>query len=129
MPVAVNRSSFALVAVVALIGVSTAGERTPPAIDISRASVAKLRRPPGSYALRLTFSVRDAPGTLVRYRVAVVGNGRFLASRLGATRSGRATATIRVRPPRKVPRLRIEITASDPRGNEATAVRVVKLPA
>jgi hypothetical protein len=126
--VAVNRSSFAVVAVVALIGVSTTGERTPPAVDISRASVAKLRRPPGSYVLRLTFSLRDAPGNLVRYRIAVVGNGRFLASRLGATRSGRAAATIRVRPARKVRRLRIEITATDPLGNAAKASRSVSLP-
>ncbi len=124
----VNRSSFAVVAVVALIGVSTTAERPPPAVDISRASVAKLRSPPGSYVLRLTFSLRDAPGRLVRYRIAVVGNGRFLASRLGATRSGRAAATIRVRPARKVRRLRIEITASNPLGNEAKASRLVSLP-
>jgi hypothetical protein len=126
--VSVNRSSFAVVAVVALIGLSTAGERTPPTVEISQASVAKLRSPPGSYVLRLTFSVRDAPGKLVRYRVAVLGNGRFLASRLGATRYGRASATIRVRPARKVRRLRIVITASDPRGNETTASRSVCLP-
>lgn len=125
----VTRSSFAVVAAVALIGMPTAGERTPPAIDISRPSVAKLRRPPGSYVLRLKFSVRDAPGKLVRYRIAVVGNGRFLASRLGATRSGRAAATIRVRPASKVRRLRIEITATDPSGNAATASRSVSLPA
>jgi hypothetical protein len=125
--VSVNRSSFAAVALVALIGMST-GERTPAAIDISRANVAKLRRPPGSYVLRLKFSVRDAPGNLVRYRIAVVGNGRFLASRLGATRSGGAAATIRVRPARKVRRLRIEITATDPLGNAARASRSVRLP-
>ena len=124
----VTRSSFAVVAVVALIGMPTAGERTLPTIDISRPSVAKLRRPPGSYVLRLKFSVRAAPGNLVRYRIAVLGNGRFLASRLGATRSGRAAATIRVRPARKVRRLRIEIIATDPLGNEAKGSRWVSLP-
>jgi hypothetical protein len=126
--VSVNRSSVALVAAVALIGTSAMGERTPPEIDISRANVAKLRAPPGSYVLRLTFSVRDAPGSLVRYRIAVVGNGRFLASRLGATRSERASAMIRVRPARTVRRLRIAITASDPHGNEATASRSLSVP-
>jgi hypothetical protein len=126
--VTVTRSSFAVVAVVALIGMPTAGERTPATIDISRPSVAKLQSPPGAYVVRLKFSVRDAPGNLVRYRIAVVGNGRFLASRLGATRSGRAAATIRVRPARKVRRLRIEITATDPLGNTAKASRSVSLP-
>jgi hypothetical protein len=125
---AVNRSSVAFVAVVALIGTSAIGERTPPEIDISRTNVAKLRTPPGSYALRLTFSVRAAPGSLVRYRIAVVGNGRFLASRLGATRSERVSAMLRVRPATTVRRLRIAITASDPQGNKTTAARSVRLP-
>jgi hypothetical protein len=125
---AVNRSSIAFVAVVALIGTSAIAERTPPEIDISRASVAKLRTPPGSYALRLTFAVRAAPGSLVRYRIAVVGNGRFLASRLGATRSERVSAMLRVRPAKTVRRLRIAITASDPQGNAATVSRSVSVP-
>jgi hypothetical protein len=124
----VNRSSVAVAAVVALVGLSATGERTPPEIHISRTRVAKLRTPPGSYVLRLTFSVRDAPGNLVRYRIAVVGKGRFLASRLGATRSGSASAAIRVRPSRTVRTLRIAITASDPQGNAATVSRSVTVP-
>jgi hypothetical protein len=124
----VSRSSFALVAVAALIGTSAVGERTPPEIDISRASLAKLRTPRGSYALRLTFSVRAAPGSLVRYRIAVVGNGRFLASRLGATRSERVSAMLRVRPATTVRRLRIAITASDSHGNETTVSRSLRVP-
>jgi hypothetical protein len=72
--------------------------------------------------------VRDAPGSLVRYRIAVVGNGRFLASRLGATRSERVSAMLRVRPATTVRRLRIAITASDPHGNETTASRYVRVP-
>jgi hypothetical protein len=102
-------------------------EDTPPAIAISRASVTKLRRPTGSYVVRVAFSAQESSGA-VRYRIAVYGKGAFLASRLGETQSGRASAAIRVRAPRSLRRLRVEITASDPLGNESKLTRDVALP-
>lgn len=100
---------------------------TPPAIAISRASVTKLRRPAGSYVLRVAFSAREASGA-VRYRIAISGKGAFLASRLGETPSGKASVAIRVRPAKHTRRLRIEITTSDPLGNETASSRDVTLP-
>jgi hypothetical protein len=100
----------------------------PPAVALARVSVTKLRRPVGSYALRLAFTAQDAPGNAVRYRVTVSARRAFLSSRLGRTESGAASATIRVRPALNVRRLRVEITASDPLGNERKLSREVALP-
>jgi hypothetical protein len=100
---------------------------TPPAIAIARASVTKLRRPPSSYVLRIAFSAHDAPGNAVRYHIAVKGKGAFLASRLGETRSGRTWAAIRVRAPKGVRTLSVEIIASDPLGNASRLSRDVAL--
>lgn len=101
---------------------------TAPSIAVSRASVTKLRRPPGSYLLRVAFSAQDTTGNAVRYLVDVSGKGTFLASRVGETQSGRASASIRLRPQKNVRRLRISITASDPLGNERKLTRDVALP-
>ena len=98
-----------------------------PAIAISRTSVTKLRRPAGSYVVRVAFSAQETSGA-VQYRIAVRGKGAFLASRLGETQSGGASTAIRVRAPRSVRTLRVEITASDALGNESKASRDVRLP-
>jgi hypothetical protein len=102
-------------------------EDMPPALAISRAGVTRLRGRAGLYLLRVAFSAQETSGA-VRYRIAVHGKGTFLASRLGTTQSGRASAAIRVRAPKSVRRLRVEITASDPLGNESKLTREVALP-
>ncbi len=101
---------------------------TAPEIGVSRASVAKLRRPAGSYVLAIAFTAQEAPGNAVQYLIDVSGRGRFLASRVGETVSGKASASIRVRPAKTVRRLHVEITASDPLGNERTVSRELRLP-
>lgn len=99
----------------------------PPEIAFSRTSVTKLRRPAASYLLRVALSAQETSG-VVRYRITVSGKRAFLASRLGETQSGRASAAIRVRVPKSVRTLHLEITASDPLGNESKASRDVRLP-
>ena len=101
---------------------------TPPDIAVSRASVAKLSRPSGSYVLGIAFSAQEAPGNAVRYLIDVRGRGRFLASRAGETASGKVSAAIRVRPAKNMRRLHLEITASDPLGNESKVSRDLVLP-
>jgi hypothetical protein len=101
---------------------------TPPEIAVSRVSVAKLNRPSRSYVLGIAFSAREAPGNAVRYLIDVRGRGRFLASRVGEMASGKMSAAIRVRPAKNVRRLRLEITASDPLGNESRVSRDLTLP-
>lgn len=99
-----------------------------PAIDISRASAAKLRRPKGSYVVRVVFSARDLPGNAVRYLITVSGGKFTLDSKAGETASGAASAVFRVRPAKTVRTLRLEITASDPLGNESKLTRSLRLP-
>ena len=101
---------------------------TPPDLAVSRMSVAKLNRPSGAYVLRIAFSAQEAPGNAVRYLIDVRDRGRFLASRVGETASGKASASIRVRPAKSVRRLHVEITASDPLGNERKVSRDLTLP-
>ena len=99
-----------------------------PALDISSASAAKLRRPKGSYLVRIAFSAQDIPGNAVRYLITVGGGKFILASKVGATTSGTASTALRVRPAKTVRKLRLEITASDPLGNDSKVFRSVKLP-
>jgi hypothetical protein len=101
---------------------------TPPDIAVSRMSVAKLSRPSGAYVLRIAFSAQEAAGNSVRYLIDVRDRGRFLASRVGETASGMASASIRVRLAKNVRRLHVEITASDPLGNERKVSRDLTLP-
>lgn len=98
-----------------------------PALAISRASVTKLRRPVGSYVLRLAFSARDASGSAVGYHVVVTGKG-VLEGKSGTTASGNAAAAIRLKAAKGVRRLRVEITATDPVGNESRMSRSVAIP-
>ena len=101
---------------------------TPPGLAVSRMSVARLSRPPGSYILGIAFSAQEAQGNAVRYLIDVRVRGRFLASRVGEMASGKTSATIRVRPAKNVRRLHVEITASDPLGNERKVSRDLILP-
>jgi hypothetical protein len=103
-------------------------DNAPPAIAFSRTSVTKLRRPAASYVLRVAFSAEDAPGSPVLYRATVTARGAFLGSKVGETASGKASAAIRLRAPKGVRRLRIEIAASDALGNESKVSRGVALP-
>ena len=99
-----------------------------PIIAISKASAAKLRGPKGSYLLRVAFSAQDNPGNAVRFRVTVSGGKFTLASKSGETASGTASAVVRVRPAKPLRILRLEITASDPLGNESKVMRPLRLP-
>jgi len=100
----------------------------PPGVAVSRMSVARLSLPSGAYVVRIAFSAQEAPGNAVRYLIDVRDRGRFLASRVGETASGKASASIRVRLAKHVRRLHVEITASDPLGNERKGSRGLAVP-
>jgi hypothetical protein len=99
-----------------------------PQIAISRLTATSLRRPTGTYLVRVAFSARDnTPGNEVAYRLSVFnGRGAQLALKPGTTTSGTVSAALRVRP--GISRvLRIEIVASDPLGNERTVNRTTRV--
>jgi hypothetical protein len=100
-----------------------------PAVSISRASAAKLRRPKGWYRVGIAFSANDTPGSVVRYRITIKGGGSTVGGRAGETASGTASVALRVRPRKGLRRVGLQITASDPLGNERTIARSLKLPA
>lgn len=104
-------------------------DSVPPAIAISSARAIKLRRPSGAYAVRIALSLRDdVDGNAVSYTVTATGGGTELAREFGRA-SGSISLAFRVRPAAtKVRSVRIEITGTDPVGNEAKLGRTLKLP-
>jgi hypothetical protein len=99
----------------------------PPTIGVT-AKATKLKRPLRSYAIRLALRVADdVPGTKVTYSVDLRAGKNLLAYRTGATASGVAAITMRIRAPRGTRRIQIFVTASDAVGNESTATRSAKL--
>jgi hypothetical protein len=101
---------------------------TPPVLTVSQAAAAKLRRPRGSYRLRVEFSAVDAPGNAVRYLIAIRGGGWTLASTGGETATGGARVSLLARPTKRIRTLRVELTASDPLGNQSKLSVRVALP-
>jgi hypothetical protein len=103
-----------------------------PRIVISRASATKLRRPAGTYLVRIGFSAGDDVEANVVSYVAELdaelpGTTRLLASRAGTTASAPVTLAFRIRPPKGVRSVRIRIVASDPLDNQRTVVRRLTL--
>lgn len=119
--------AVALLAVASAASGESGQDDTPPRIEVAKATAVRLSAPAGAYVLRLTFAARDSSG-LVWYRVAVRCKGAFLASKLGRTKSGLASAVLRVRVPGGVRDVRVVITASDMTGNESSLARELRLP-
>lgn len=100
----------------------------PPVVVLS-ARATKLRRPAGSYTLRVSFSVaNEAPGARLSYSVAVTAGIADLGARSGETTSRSVTMTFRIKPRRTTRRIRLSVDVTDPVGNAGTARRTVTLP-
>jgi hypothetical protein len=96
---------------------------TPPKVSISRASAKRLRRPKGTYSIRVAFTTQDT--NAVSYAMTVSGSGVYV--RRTGTKSSFSTV-FRVRPNKPAPRLLLVIRASDPVGNETRVARQLRLP-
>jgi hypothetical protein len=108
-----------------------------PTIDIASAKATKLRRPAGAYSIKVALGLRDdVEGNPVSYamRVTATGASRFgggteLASTSGTAETEAVSLVLRVFPlSPKTKTIRLDLTASDPVGNEISMRRVVKLP-
>lgn len=95
-----------------------------PNVTISSLRATRLKRPAGTYVLRVVFSAVDA-GNTVSYRVVASADISSWA-RTGTT-SGKAAVTLRIRVP-KARAILIQITATDPVQNDRTVSRVLRLP-
>ena len=106
---------------------SVAADAVAPTIAFTSAKVIKLR-PARTYSIRLVVAIRD-DGNPVGYTMVVKGNGVELARKVGSTASGAVTLTVRVRTPNaRLRTLRVQVTATDPIGNERSLARSLTLP-
>jgi len=83
------------------------------------------------YSIRVGLSLRDdVEGNTVAYKLEVTGgSGIGLYSEDGTTASGSVSTTFRVVPPSKRARsVQLQLTGSDPVGNEVSITRSLKLP-
>jgi hypothetical protein len=102
-----------------------------PTITVSKAKVTKLRRPPGSYSLRLRLAMRDnEEGSAIAYMVAVepAGGGLYLAQTTGSSPAGTVTTTLRIRPQKGARKILLHARAEDPLGNWRWVTRRLTLP-
>jgi hypothetical protein len=104
-------------------------DNAAPTIAVSSVRLTKVRRPAGTYAVRLTLSLGDNDGNPVTYIARVTAGGLELGRKFGTTRTGTVTLAMRVRPQNaRVRALRLDVVASDPVGNESSHRRVLSLP-
>jgi hypothetical protein len=101
-------------------------DANPPAIENFTATVRKLRQRVPAYTLRIGVTARD-PSLPISYTVDVRAGRALLDLKQASTASGRATITVRIRPPRAARSVRILLTARDALGNEASTSRAFRL--
>jgi len=103
---------------------------SPPVIAASKRSVQRLRRPTGTFRVRLVLALNDSAGNSVSYTLAVIDPRRpfdWLATKSGATSSGTAVFSLRVRPTKRTRILQLKVDASDPVGNTTAFATTLRL--
>jgi hypothetical protein len=102
---------------------------TAPTVGVTSVGVRKLRRPKGTYRLRVVLALSDAEGGVVSYRLEVVDPRKplnLLGWKKGET-TATSVATVRVHPAKTTRILQLKIAANDAVGNDATFTRTVRL--
>jgi hypothetical protein len=107
-----------------------------PTIAFTRVTATKLRRPAGTYALRLGIALRDdVADNPVTYTVRACATtvdacaGRVeLARRFGMGVTGAFSTTLRIRPLAGARTVLVQLTGVDPVGNVVSISRALKLP-
>jgi hypothetical protein len=100
----------------------------PPAIALTGSTVKKLKRPKGSYAVRVALAFNgDAEVSYVLQVVDPRKPGNAFAYKLGKTTSGAAALTFRIKPPKSVRNVQLKVDAEDAVGNAATFAKSVRL--
>jgi len=94
------------------------------------AQAAKLRRPAGTYSIKVALALRDdVEGNAVSYRLRVATTrGIELTRRFGTTTTGAVSMTLRIRPPDGARLVRLQLTGGDPVGNAVSVRRSLRLP-
>ena len=101
---------------------------TAPTVGVSSAGARKLRRPKGTYRLRVVLSLSDAEGGVVSYRLEVFDPRKPL--NLLGWKKGETTATsvamVRVHPAKTTRFLQLKIAANDAVGNNTTFTKTIR---
>jgi hypothetical protein len=110
-----------------------ATDAVAPSAAVTSVSASKLRRFPGEYEIRVTLSLRDdVEGNAVAYRLSVTQTRLHrlieLASTAGSTATGPVSKTLRIVPGKRVRTVQLQLSGSDPVGNEVSIARSLKLP-
>lgn len=101
---------------------------TAPTIRALRSSLTKLRSP-GSYVLRVSFRVADdVPGNAVEYSIIPRSGSYALPFSEGHARSRTVAVALQVDPRRPDLPVLVEISVTDPLGNNRRVLRSVRLP-
>jgi hypothetical protein len=101
----------------------------PPTVALKAVVVHKLKRPVGTYTLRLALSLTDSGGGRVAYVLQIVDPKkptRAFIYKLGQT-GGDVTSTFRIKVPVTMRAVRLEVDASDAVGNTAAFSRMIRL--
>lgn len=102
-------------------------DATAPVVNVT-AKATTLRKP-RTYTLRVNLELlKEDPGTRISYVVEVTAGRSNLAIKLGATSTGRATVTARIKPPAAARSIRLSVLATDPVGNASTTKLSFPLP-
>jgi hypothetical protein len=102
----------------------------PPTIGFTSWKARRLKRPRGTYKVRLALSLTDAGGGPVVYSLKVVDPKRpsnLLVYRTGETATGAVTTTFRIKVTKKRRAVRLKIDASDTVGNQSASAKSVRL--
>jgi hypothetical protein len=104
-------------------------DAVPPTVGLASSSVTKLKRPPGTYSVRLMLSLADTGGGPVSYSLQVIEpkTRRMLAFRSGMAATGTAALSLRVRVAKSVRLVQISVNAADAVGNESTFTKKLRL--
>jgi hypothetical protein len=103
---------------------------SPSAIGVTSASARKLKRPRGTYTMRVVLSLTDNGGDLVSYVLQAVDPRKprsALIYKLEQTSSGSAALTFRIKPAKGTRAVRVEVVATDAVGTEASATKLLRL--
>ena len=101
----------------------------PPKVTLNAAAVRKLKRPVGTYIVRLALSFADSGGGPVSYVLQIVDPKkptRAFIFKLGQT-AGAVTSAFRIKVPTSMRAVQLKIDSTDAVGNTAAFSRSIRL--
>jgi hypothetical protein len=104
-------------------------DATPPTLTLTTATATKLKRPAGTYKVKLDLALGDSGGGPVSYTLTLVDPATLdtLVRKSGTTSTGSVAWTFSLKPRARARSLRLEVDASDQVGNQSTLKHAIPL--